>query len=200
VSRGTSDLAPRTGIDGGADLPHAVRADTSPDAGADFVDALAAHLRMPGPATLETLRTAVLATPSYSPDLDPRGIVEPLLARGDDDAVVATLLRLMPGAFFSPSAHLALAEAFERLGDGSRAAREERLARAAVAGVLGSGDGSAERPWTVLRVSDEYDVLQAQQRTSLVQTLVRRDGRVLDRHQCSDGAEAWFAFPGAIHP
>ena len=44
----------------------------------------------------------------------------------------------------------------------------------------------------MLRISDEYDVLRADRRTSREQTLVAVDGRSLDRHVCDDGSEAWF--------
>ena len=44
----------------------------------------------------------------------------------------------------------------------------------------------------MLRLSDEYDVLRAERRTSRQQTLVAADGRSLDRHLCDDGTEAWF--------
>ncbi len=98
----------------------------------------------------------------------------------------------MPGAFFSPMAHAVLASAYDGQGDAARARRERRMAQLAMSAILSSGDGSRERPWAVLRVSDEYDVLRAQERTSRSQRTVTRAGRELDHHVCDDGTEAWF--------
>ena len=44
----------------------------------------------------------------------------------------------------------------------------------------------------MLRISDQYDLLRADRRTSRQQSLVTADGGLLDRHVCDDGTEAWF--------
>ena len=116
----------------------------------------------------------------------------PLLEQGAYADVVTLVRGLMPGAFLSPSAHTILAAAYDGLGDRDRARREQLVAEEALAGLLRSGDGTAERPWRVRRVSDEYDVLRAQGRRSIEQRLVTRDGTPLDHHRCADGSEAWF--------
>lgn len=144
------------------------------------------------PASLQDLRLAVRRSRTYRADLDVLAQTAPLLARGAHAEVVELLRDLMPGAFFSPSAHAVLGAAFEALGDEPRAARERRTSHLALTSILESGDGSTERPWSVLRISDEYDVLRAQGRTSREQLLVTRAGRELDQHRCRDGSEAWF--------
>jgi hypothetical protein len=144
------------------------------------------------PEALARLRRAVRRSPGYRADLDVLADAAPLLERGAHGEVVALVRGLMPGAFFSPSAHAVLGAAHEALGDDVRAARERRTSRLALASILESGDGSADRPWSVLRISDEYDVLRAQGRTSREQLLVTRAGRELDQHRCHDGSEAWF--------
>jgi hypothetical protein len=145
------------------------------------------------PEVLSRLQESVRGARNYTPDLDVQAIVTPLLARHDYAEVVARLRDLMPGAFFSPSAHTALAAAHEGLGEVELAAREQRIARLALASILGSGDGTAEQPWRVLRVSDEYDVLRSQSRTSRSQRFgTTRAGRDVDVHRCDDGTEAWF--------
>lgn len=151
------------------------------------------HATERSPRTLAALRRAVLALPGYDPGADPVGAAVPHLAAGDHAAALVALRELMPGAFFSPGAHAALAAAHAGLGDEVRAERERRTARLAMTSVLESGDGSADRPWLVLRVSDEYDVLRAQDRTSRRVADVSRDAQRLDHHWCTDGSEAWFA-------
>ncbi len=142
--------------------------------------------------SLHELREAVRRSPNFRPDLDVPAATAPLLAREAYDDVVGLVDDLMPGAFFSPAAHAVLAGAHEAAGRPDRARKERRIAQLAMAAILGSGDGSADRPWAVLRVSDEYDVLRSQDRVSRRQTLVTRDGRDLDHHVCDDGTEAWF--------
>ncbi|GAB3198541.1 hypothetical protein GCM10027062_12950 [Nocardioides hungaricus] len=141
---------------------------------------------------LARLREAVRSARNYAPDLDVERDVHPLLARGAHAEVVALVSGLMPGAYLSPSAHTILAAAHEALGAADLARREQRVARMALASILDSGDGTAERPWRVLRVSDEYDVLRSQGRRSVEQRFLTRDGIDLDRHRCADGSEAWF--------
>ena len=67
-----------------------------------------------------------------------------------------------------------------------------------VAGILATGDGTRARPWTVLRVSDEYDVLRSLGRRPVSQELVGGAGRELDRIECTDGSEAWFDASGLV--
>lgn len=142
--------------------------------------------------SLERVRRAVLAADSYTPDLDLAADTAEHRAGGDHQAVVQAVRARMPGAFFSPGAHALLSAAYAMGGDATRARREEATARLAMAAILGSGDGTRERPWVVLRISDEYDVLRAQERTSRRQELLTRAGRALDRHTCGDGTQAWF--------
>jgi hypothetical protein len=148
--------------------------------------------RTRSPADLAALRDAVRRSPGFDPGLDVVDAVAPALARGDHAEAAALVQGLMPGAFFSPSAHAALAAARAGLGDDVRARAERRLQALAIESIRSTGDGTREQPWSVLRVSDEYDVLRADRRTSQQQTLVAVKGGSLDRHVCDDGSEAWF--------
>ncbi|WP_134739037.1 DUF4919 domain-containing protein [Nocardioides sp. 503] len=157
-----------------------------------YGDLVAAYLAAPTPATLADLRGAVRSAPNFTPDLAAEKVGRPLLDRGAYAEAVTALRALMPGAMMSPSAHSALAEALTGAGHADAARREESLARAALAGILSTGDGTAARPWSVLRVSDEYDVLRALGRRSRRQKVDRVGGRDLDRHECEDGTELVF--------
>ncbi|WP_203338075.1 DUF4919 domain-containing protein [Nocardioides limicola] len=146
----------------------------------------------PDPSSLSRLRSAVRASPNFQRDLVPAKVVAPLLEAGAYPELIETLQRLMPGAFFSPAVHAALAEAHRRTGDDNAAQREAGLAQAALQSILSSGDGSAESPWSVLRLSDEYDVLQALGRQPTGQRLIDVGGRRVDRHDCTDGTSYHF--------
>jgi len=141
---------------------------------------------------LATLRDAVRRSEGFDPGLDVVAAVGPALSRGAHAEAAELAQGLMPGAFFSPSAHAALAAAHAGLGDDARARAERSLQALAIASIRSTGDGTREHPWSVLRLSDQYDVLRADRRTSRRQTLVTVDGRPLDRHECADGSEAWF--------
>ena len=95
-------------------------------------DLVARYLDDPGPATLAELRHAVRAAPGFRADLAVDEVAGPLLLAGRYDEALAALQALMPGALFSPSAHVALAEALTGTGRPDAARREIALARAAV--------------------------------------------------------------------
>lgn len=142
--------------------------------------------------SLARLRSAILSSATYRPDLDVAADTAAFREDGHHQAVVELICSRMPGAFFSPAAHSLLSQAYAGTGDQRRADQERRTARLALQAILGSGDGTRAHPWQVLRISDEYDALRAQKRTSRRQQLVSRQGRSLDRHECDDGTEAWF--------
>lgn len=148
--------------------------------------------RTRAPGDLAALRDVVRASDGFDPGLDVLAAVGPALARGAHEEAAGALQDLMPGAFLSPSAHAALAAAHAGLGDDARARAERALQVLALDSIRSTGDGTRAHPWTVLRLSDEYDVLRAARRTSRRQTLVTVDGTSLDRHECDDGSEAWF--------
>ena len=162
------------------------------DEPATIADLAAAWVASRDAADLATLRDAVRRSPGFDPGLDVVGAVSPALAEGAHEEALATVEGLMPGAFLSPSAHAALAAARAGLGDDARAQAERRWQVLALESIRSTGDGSREHPWSVLRISDEYDVLRADRRTSREQTLVTVAGRSFDRHVCHDGSEAWF--------
>lgn len=148
--------------------------------------------RTRAPGDLAALRDAVRGAEGFDPGTDPVAAAAPALSRGDHEQAAAAVQALMPGAFFSPSAHAALAAAHAGLGDDARARAERSLQVLALESIRSTGDGTRAHPWSVLRVSDEYDVLRAAGRISCEQTLLEADGRSLDRYVCDDGGEAWF--------
>ncbi|MBC2932060.1 DUF4919 domain-containing protein [Nocardioides sp. zg-1228] len=149
-------------------------------------------------ADLAALREAVRGSAGFDPGLDVVALAGPALARGDHAEAASLVHAAMPGAFFSPSAHAALAAAHAGLGDDARVRAERTLQALALESIRSTGDGTRERPWSVLRVSDEYDVLRADRRTSRQQSLLTVHGRSLDRHECDDGSEAWFDVSGLV--
>ncbi|MFI5627273.1 DUF4919 domain-containing protein [Nocardioides sp. NPDC051685] len=156
-----------------------------------YADLVSAYLDSPGPETLGPLRRAVRGSANFTPDLD-LDEADRLLAAGAYAEAAAELQRVMPGAVFSPSAHLRMATALAGSGDERAAAREQQVARAALRSIRSTGDGSEQHPWSVLRITDEYDMLRALDKVRDRQDLVETGGRRLDRLTCSDGTVAHF--------
>jgi hypothetical protein len=157
-----------------------------------YSDLLTAYLSDPGAETLAALRSAVRSAPNFRSDLTLDRSVDPLIASGAYDEAIATLQDLLPGGIFSPGVHAALAEAYARTGRQDAADHETTLARAALRSIASTGDGTAERPWTVLRISDEYDVLRSMKKRPRRHEVVQDGARYLDHHLCDDGSEAYF--------
>lgn len=98
----------------------------------------------------------------------------------------------MANYLLSPGAHLLLGDIYEKLGDEESARRERTIAIRCVKAILASGDGTADRPYLVTRVSDEYDVLAYLKKPMERQSLQQRGGRACDVMCCKDGSEIWF--------
>lgn len=165
-----------------------------------YADLVGAHLADPTPETLEPLRDAVRAAPGFDPELRVREQADALLRDGRYDDAVIALEASMPGSLLSPAAHAMLATALKRSGRPDGAGRHARLARAALDGILATGDGTAERPWSVLRISDEYDVVDSLGTRPVGQGLLADGSRRIDRIECQDGRTLHFdvtRVPGA---
>jgi hypothetical protein len=157
-----------------------------------FAELVETYLRTPTLDTLRAVHREISAGGNYDPELPLERIAAPYLQRTRYDELLPRLLDLMPGAMLSPGTHRLLADCYERLGQLGAAGRERTLARIAVRAILNSGDGTAERPWVVLRVSDESDALAELGRTSRHVRYEERGDRLIDLHECDDGTEVWF--------
>jgi hypothetical protein len=110
----------------------------------------------------------------------------------------ARLKKAMPGLLLSPQAHFLASRVARGLGDATTAEKETSLGKKCLEGILGTGNGSAEKPYLVTRVSDEYDVLRQLKKFSAQQAVLHKNGKVLDLIQCNDGIELWFDVTAAF--
>lgn len=157
----------------------------------DFPGVANAWLDSPSTAHLAGLHMAIQSQPNYttSPNFIPAA--EALRAGAYQKALDA-LSSWLPGAFLSPLAHGMLAQALTGLGRTRAAELERRLARAALVTIFNSGDGSRTRPWIVLRVSDEYDIVSALGERAEVQAPVVASEQLFDRITTDRGRTHWF--------
>lgn len=155
-------------------------------------DLLRAFLSEPGAESFEPLRTAVLEDPSYAPYSQDLSQADEALAQDQLSRAEQLLHEGMPNLVLSANAHVMLSWIAHQRGEEDAAATEGFLARICVEAILSTGEGTLSRPYRVLRVEDEYDVLRYLQRRPKGQRLVEDGGRKLDCITCTDGAELWF--------
>ena len=159
---------------------------------ADFGATVERYLRTPTPASLRDVHRELCAGGNYDPELPLERIAAPYLQNRRYDDLIDRVLEMMPGAMLSPRAHGVLADAYDAVGEHRGAERERTLSRVSLQAILRSGDGSWSRPWSVLHVSDEADVVDFLGRRSEHVRYEERDDRLLDLHRCDDGSEVWF--------
>lgn len=98
-----------------------------------------------------------------------------------------------PNLLLSPRAHMLLSLALRELGHTEAADIERFIFFRCIDGILTTGDGSRDRPYLVLRLSDEYDVLMALDKRLQSQGLTHGDDdHSYDVLHCEDGSEVWF--------
>lgn len=153
---------------------------------------LDAYLTDPNAATLAALRRAIRSAPNFDPDLRAVARADALLAEQAWAEAVEVLEDAMPGAIFSPGVHARLATALRAAGRLPDADRHARLARAALDSITATGDGTVESPWSVLRVADEYDVLDSLGARPVSQAVHPAGERAVDVVTCEDGREVCF--------
>ncbi|MBK8208310.1 MAG: DUF4919 domain-containing protein [Planctomycetes bacterium] len=156
-------------------------------------------LREPNRESFLAARRAVLEDPSYQPYSTELEELDALIEQEDYQGVLDRMPELVPNLVLSPRLHLMLAYTQRRLGNTDSADMEGAIARTCADGILMTGDGTAEKPWLVLRTSDEYDVLMFIDKKMETQALIRRDGKALDRLACEDGSEVWFDVSDAMN-
>ncbi len=152
-----------------------------------FSEAFEEYPGEPSEAGLEEIQQWILRHPRYNPHL-----MLPDVAAHSAEERVRALEGELPAALLSPRLHLELARAMERIGHVAGTERHRRLARLALAGLRASGTGSAEDPIAVLRVQDEYDLLESAGRTVRAQQLSRTSDAVFDVVTLDEGARIWF--------
>ncbi|NLA28513.1 MAG: DUF4919 domain-containing protein, partial [Propionibacterium sp.] len=133
----------------------------------------------------------VARSEDYDPDWLVGRIGQAAVASGQFEGLLRAINSVLPGVFLSPSAHFWLAQAYEGLSDQTGKERELAIAGLVTAKLLGSGDGTEGRPYRVLMIQDEYDIVAALGEVPHATQLVRSEGRVCDVVHC-DEKSYWF--------
>ncbi len=142
----------------------------------------------PTAAGFQALRRSVLDSGRYQPYPKPSPFQVAIEAIEQQDYRRALEAIHSQGAnlALSPQAYELQAQAYRGLGDLSSEIRATKLAEASLQGILKSGDGSTRRPYQVLHISDEYQVLAElgatltqQELNGYLDLLTLGDGRIL---------------------
>src|SRR5262245_44825457 len=120
---------------------------------------LRSYLENPSPAGFVSLQAAVAASADYAPYTDSPDLATALMNEGKFVEAESLLRNLLSNYLLSPRMHRFLWFALDQQGDQEKALLEFGMAKYCLEGILSTGPGGRERPYSVLHVEDEYDVL-----------------------------------------
>jgi hypothetical protein len=149
-------------------------------------------LNKPSVDGFEILRQQVAASDRYAPYSNELDMLIAALCSGEPQSVIDLFWRSFPNLLLSPLAHLMLSQAYLDLKREDEAEGEKDMGRLILKSILATGKGTRKKPYAVMRVEDEKDVLSALKKQAGAQFLVQDKSRVFDLLQCSDGSEVYF--------
>ncbi len=138
------------------------------------------------------LREKVIASEAYQPYSNELETAGEFYEQGQVEEARDVLQNAMPNLLLSPRAHHLLSILFSKLGDEKSAQFEFFFGDACLEGILATGDGSADKPYLVVRTSDEYDVLEHLGKQLSMQGLTADEEKHLDVIKCQDGTQYVF--------
>ena len=151
-----------------------------------------AFLNKPSADGFEILRQQVAASDRYAPYSNELDMLVAALGAGEPQATIDLFWRSFPNLLLSPLAHFIQSQAYLDLKKENEAEGEKTMGRLILKSILATGKGTKKRPYAVMRVEDERDVLSALKRQAGAQFLMTDKNRVLDLLQCSDGSDFYF--------
>ena len=154
--------------------------------------ALSAYLKDRSPDGYLQLHSLVTESPHYAPYSDELQRFRTHYEGGEYRKAITFLRGHLDNWILSPRAHQMLSAAHGQLQETEPAEMERTLAWVMLEGLLSTGDGSERAPYRVTRLEDEYDLLEYLEKESRGQSLLTRDAREYDRHECEDGTVLYF--------
>ena len=149
-------------------------------------------LKKPTPEGFQGLRQQVAASDRYAPYSNELDMLMAAFCAGESQAAIDLFWRSFPNLLLSPLAHFILCQAYQDLKRENEAEGEKAMGRLIMKSILATGKGTKKRPYAVMRVEDERDVLSVLKKQAGTQLLVRDKSQVFDLLQCSDGSEVYF--------
>ena len=150
------------------------------------------YLKKPSVELFLAVRQKVAASDRYAPYSNELDMLMAALCAGEPQAAIALFWRSFPNLLLSPLAHFILSQAYLDLKREGEAEGEKAMGRLILKSILSTGRGTKKKPYAVMRVEDEKDVLSVLKKQAGAQFLVRDKSRVFDLMQCSDDSEVYF--------
>ena len=150
------------------------------------------YLKRPSTEGFQRLRQQVAASDRYAPYSNELDMLVAAIGAGHPQAVIDLFWRSFPNLLLSPLAHFILCQAYLDLKRENEAEGEKAMGRLIMKSILATGKGTKKRPYAVMRVEDERDVLSVLKKQAGTQFLMKDKSRVFDLLQCSDGSEVYF--------
>ena len=165
----------------------------------DVREELIQFIQSPDRGTYLAFREKIIASDAYAPYSDEIDTVGELYEQQKIEDARNVLQKAMGNLMLSPRAHQLLGFLHHKLGDKQAAQMEMMIGQACLKGILATGDGSANRPFIVVRTSDEHDVIEHLEKELKLQSLTHKSDKHFDLIQCTDGTEYWFDISDAYN-
>jgi hypothetical protein len=151
-----------------------------------------AFLQNPTEESFRAIRDAIVNHPKYDGYSHDLREMEDAYEQKRFADVKTAFAQAQPNLLLSPGAHLLLNLAMRDEGNTQGADMERFICFRCLDGIQLTGDGTKERPFLVLRTSDEYDLLSTLGKQLSQQGLIHENDRSYDVMTCADGSELWF--------
>ncbi len=151
-----------------------------------------AFLTNPTADSFRAIRNAIANHPNYDGYSQDLRDMEDAFQQKRFADVKNAFAKAQPNLLLSPGAHLLLSITLREEGNQKSSEMERFICFRCIEGIQSTGDGTQEKPYLVLRTSDEYDVLSALGKQFAKQALVHDKGKSYDKMTCADGTELWF--------
>ena len=151
-----------------------------------------AFLNKPSVDGFVILRQQVAASERYAPYSNELDMLMAALCAGEPQTAIDLFWRSFPNLLLSPLAHFILSQAYLDLKREDEAEGEKAMGRLILKSILATGKGTKKKPYAVMRVEDERDVMSVLKKQAGAQFLMTDKSRVFDLLQCSDGSEVYF--------
>ncbi len=149
-------------------------------------------LKKPSTEGFQCLRQQVAASERYAPYSNELDMLMAALSAGEPQAAIDLFWRSFPNLLLSPLAHMILSQAYLDLKREDEAEGEKAMGRLILKSIISTGKGTKKKPYAVMMISDEADVLSVLKKQAGAQFLIRGESRVMDLQRCSDGSEVYF--------
>jgi hypothetical protein len=150
------------------------------------------YLKKPSVENFLAARQKVSESDRYAPYSNELDVLVANLCAGHPQSAIDLFWQSFPNLLLSPLAHMMLSQAYLNLKKENEAEGEKAMGRLILKSILATGKGTKKKPYAVMRVEDERNVLSALKRQAGAQFLMKDKSRVFDLLQCSDGSEVYF--------